>query len=138
MNIQRGALMKKVLYRSSGNTPWYFVWWSYQPIPIRKCNKKWWDSFLHMSLGCVAHRIQQPIPKRRILYFPVFIRFQTLILVKLGLSEKHTKFEKIFLMLWTFEVFKSLCLEGLMSCLKWKTLVGISYNCELWQANVTW
>ena len=23
----------------------------WEPIPIGKCNKKWWDSFLHISLG---------------------------------------------------------------------------------------
>ena len=30
---------------------WYFAWWSLEPIPIGKCNKKWWDSFSHLSLG---------------------------------------------------------------------------------------
>jgi hypothetical protein len=44
------------------------------PIPIEKCNKKWWDSFFHISLGlnslpgsCVTH-----VTWQMLVIFPYF------------------------------------------------------------------
>ena len=50
MNSKGDPYEKSVLFEVH-NHPRYFSWWSQEPIPIEKCNKKWQDSFLILSLG---------------------------------------------------------------------------------------